>query len=203
MKIKTIRRFEKNHKITKNTWMQIFESIRYTPSSFDLQPWHFFIIQKKKNKKKLKTCLIGNETQLLTSSAMILLCGNLCKKENSAHIYQKKLFHNEITKEQQKMILEQIYKTYDSLNPYKLKNEIFFECGLIAANFVLELQKSDYNACFIGGCQFEKINSLFDIPPKYTPIILIAVGKEDTNANLNMSKLPSFKLPPKNFISFL
>lgn len=80
MRIETVRIFQKNHKITYDTWLKIFNDIRYTPSSFNLQPWRFFVFESEENKKKLKQVLQGNSVQLETSSAIVLICGNLNKK---------------------------------------------------------------------------------------------------------------------------
>ncbi|MDV3196296.1 MAG: nitroreductase family protein, partial [Candidatus Phytoplasma stylosanthis] len=76
MHIQMVRLFKKNHKISKEEWFKILNEIRYTPSSFDLQPWRFFIIDSEKSKNKLKNIVQGNKTQLETSSAVVLICGN-------------------------------------------------------------------------------------------------------------------------------
>jgi nitroreductase len=204
MKIKTVRLFEKNHKIHKETWNKIFQNIRFTPSSFDLQPWRFFVIESQENKNKLKNCLKGNLTQLATSSAMVMLFGDLNKQKNSEYIYQQKLLNNEITNDRKEFILKQIKENYDSMKEQKLHNEIFLEGGIVGLNFVATLQKFSYNGGFIGGCKFDQINDIFDIPHNYLPLILISVGKEKKvpNEKKKQRKKP-FKLKPEEFVKFL
>ncbi|WCA22616.1 nitroreductase family protein [Candidatus Phytoplasma oryzae] len=200
MKIETVRVFEKNHKIPKYIWDKIFQEISFTPSSFNLQPWFFFVIEEENNKNKLKNCLIGNKEQLDTSSAMVLFCGDLNKIELSQKIYNNSFIRKEITLNQKKVILKQIFKHYSSLDQSSLKNELFFELGIISLHFILMAQNLGYNCCYIGGCHFDKINELFEIPSRYLPIILIAIGKKEKNQK-NLKK--SFKLEPKEFVKFL
>ncbi|EMR14575.1 MULTISPECIES: nitroreductase family protein [Candidatus Phytoplasma] len=205
MKIKTIRSFDPNYQISKEIWKKIFNEIRFTPSSFDLQPWHFFIISTSENKKKLQKYMIGNLQQTQNSSAIVLLCGNIQKVEKSQYIYENKLKNKIISSEQKEIILKQIKKHYHNMNKQKLKNEIFFECGLIACNLVMTLQNSSYNTCFMGGCHFNKLNELFNIDKKYIPIILIAVGRKNHNDKItpNINNSSPFKLDINDFVNFL
>ncbi|MDO8059174.1 nitroreductase family protein ['Crotalaria aegyptiaca' phytoplasma] len=209
MKIKTIRSFDPNHQIPIKIWQTIFQEIRYTPSSFDLQPWRFFIITKSTDKEKLKKCMIGNIPQTTNSSAIIILCGNINKVQDASYIYNNKLKHKNISLIQKEIILKQIQKHYHNMNPQTLKNEIFFECGLIACNLVITLQHFNYNTCFMGGCYFDKLNELFNIEKKYIPIILIAVGQSnkkdeiESTINKNIENSIPFKLTINDFVNFL
>jgi nitroreductase len=200
MRIETVRIFQKNHKITYDTWLKIFNDIRYTPSSFNLQPWRFFVFESEENKKKLKKVLQGNSVQLETSSAIVLVCGNLNKKNSGEYIYSQKVLNGEITNENKELIMNKIKHYFDNISFHRLQNEIFLEGGIISLNFVLTLQNFGYNSCFMGGCDFKKINTLFNIPDFYTPMILIAVGKAEKDVIKNKK---AFKLNPKEFVSFL
>ncbi|WP_153368967.1 nitroreductase family protein [Candidatus Phytoplasma sacchari] len=202
MKIETIRNFQRNHQIPKEIWEKIFKEVSFTPSSFNLQPWFFFVIESEFYKNKLKECLIGNIKQLETSSAIVLLCGNFEKIELSKKIYDQKLIRKEITIEQKKIILEQIKKYYSSLDSNRIKNEIFLELGIISLHFILVSQKFGYNCCYMGGCHFDKLNYILKIPSQYLPAILIAIGKK-TQDQIEQEQKKSFKFEPKEFVKFL
>ncbi|MEZ0180227.1 nitroreductase family protein ['Camptotheca acuminata' phytoplasma] len=201
MHIPTVRLFKKNHKISEKEWNEIFDKIRYSPSSFDLQPWRFFVIESKENKEKLKQVVQKNESQLETSSAIVLLCGNKNKQNSAEYIYHNKFLNKEIVHEQKEILIKKIKNYYNKQKNNKIENEIFFESGLIALHFVLEVQNLGYNAGFIGGFDYEKINKLFNISEDYMPIILIAVGKSE-NENIN-EKRNKFKLKNEDFAFFL
>ncbi|MBP3059383.1 nitroreductase [Texas Phoenix palm phytoplasma] len=207
MKIETVRSFQKNHKIPKKIWDKIFEEIRFTPSSFDLQPWRFFIIESQEKKNKLKKILIGNKKQLETSSAIILLCCYLKKIELSKYIYQKKFLNNQINQKEKEMILENIKNHYNKINEKRLQNETSFEGGLISLHFALVAQKLKYNICFMGGCDFEKIYKYLSISKDYLPLILIAIGKKEQNIDKKLKKNHKeksiFKLKQKDFVNFI
>ncbi|WP_323847849.1 MAG: nitroreductase family protein [Phytoplasma sp.] len=201
MRIRTVRTFKKNHKISLDEWLQIFDEIRYTPSSFDLQPWRFVVIESEEAKQKLKTIIHrGNLFQLETSSATVLVCGVLDKHNLSDYIYNQKFLNKEIDFTNKEITINKIKQHYGKMSLDKVKNEICLECGLISFNFIITLQKFGYSSCFMGGFCFEKINYLFNIPLNYQPIILISVGKSDINLTQNATK---FKLDVKEIVSFL
>lgn len=203
MHLKTVRTFKKNHQIPRFIWEKIFQEIRFSPSSFDLQPWRFFIIESQENKKKLKKCLKGNLQQWETSSAIVLLCGDLEKTKSAPYIYEQKYLRQHITKQNKEIILQRINDYYNDISMSRLKNEIFFEGGLIASHFILSSQMLNYYTCLMGGCHFELLNDLFEIPKKYLPIILIAIGKENAENNSKINNQLPFKLELKDFIKFL
>ncbi|MDV3198302.1 MAG: nitroreductase family protein [Vigna little leaf phytoplasma] len=201
MYFKTVRKFQSKHRIPHLIWEQILQKIRFSPSSFDLQPWRFFIIESAYNKAKLKKCLKGNMQQLETSSAMILVCGDLEKTKWSSYIYEQKYLRKWINKEEKQKILAQINAHYQQMSFSKLTNEICFECGLIAAHLVVVSKDFGYNTCFIGGCDFDMLQKKLKINLNYLPIILIAIGKEELGEE--KKKTNPFKLELKDFVTFL
>ncbi|WP_341266462.1 nitroreductase family protein [Candidatus Phytoplasma fraxini] len=201
MRIATVRTFKKNHKISSEEWFKIFDDIRYTPSSFDLQPWRFFIIESEEAKSKLKTIVnYGNIFQVENSSAIVLVCGLLDKKNSSDYIYNQKLLNKEIDNKTKEQVVTKIKQNYGKIDSEQVKNEIFFECGLISFNLIATLKNFGYASCFMGGYCFDKINALFNIPSNYQPIILISVGKPDI---ILTQKPKKFKLDAKEIFSFL
>ncbi|MDV3196091.1 MAG: nitroreductase family protein, partial [Candidatus Phytoplasma stylosanthis] len=142
------------------------------------------------------------KTQLETSSAVVLICGNLNKVNSAKYIYNKKYINNEITYEQKENFLKTIKNHYNKITYTRLQNEIFFEAGIIALHFILTLQDFDYSCCFIGGFSFEKINNIFGISQDYVPVILLSVGKKAIISN-NSETTKKFKFNIDDFVFFL
>ncbi|MFP7699482.1 MAG: nitroreductase family protein [Candidatus Phytoplasma pyri] len=191
---RTVRNFEINHKIPRNIFKKIIKDTSYAPSSFNLQPWHFFIIETLENKKKLAICLDdGNRNQLETSSAMILIFGNIYKKE-----LKKKIYNNlEISKKE--IIFKKINNYYDSMTNEEIKNELFLECGIVSLQLMLSAKNYGYETCPIGGFNKKKLNEFFNIEKKYLPILIVAIGKK---AKQN-EKSKTFKLEAEEFTHWL
>ncbi|TVY12314.1 nitroreductase family protein [Candidatus Phytoplasma pini] len=205
MRIKTVRSFEKNHKIPRIIWDQIFHNIPYTPSSFGLKPWKFFIIENKNYKNKLKKAFISenNIQQLENSSAIVLILGDQDKKKLANYIYQQKFLNQEFNQETKDQLLKKINQHYDDMNILNLKNELYLEAGIVATHFMIEAQSLGYNGCFIGGCYYNQLNNILNIPERYLPIILFSLGKENKNLETKKQKKNILKLDINHFFNFL
>ncbi|CAP18473.1 nitroreductase [Candidatus Phytoplasma mali] len=191
---RAIRTFENNHKIPRNVFKKILKDTSYAPSSFNLQPWHFFIIETLENKKKLAICLNnGNRSQLETSSAMILIFGDINKKELKTKIY------NDLETSKKEIIFKKINNYYDSMTNEEIKNELFLECGIVSLQLMLSAKNYGYETCPIGGFNKKKINELFKIEKKYLPILIVAIGKKVTKDE----ETKNFKMETTDFTHWL
>jgi len=66
-------KFDEDRKIDAQTWNEIEESLRLTPSAFGLQPWKFVVITDEKIKDQLQA-ISWNQTQPVECSHLLLLC---------------------------------------------------------------------------------------------------------------------------------
>ncbi|HBG33721.1 MAG TPA: nitroreductase family protein, partial [Acholeplasmataceae bacterium] len=86
---RSIRKYDPTVKIDKEEMSIILEEATRAPSSMNMQPWRFFIVESKEAKEKLRPVLYGNHLQLDTSSAMILIFTDLKKYDYAEKIYDK------------------------------------------------------------------------------------------------------------------
>ncbi|WP_373402790.1 nitroreductase family protein [Candidatus Phytoplasma solani] len=196
---KAVKVFQKNHLIPQNVLSQILSDTMRAPSSFNLQPWHFFVIINQAAKNKLKPCLYGNEPQLETSSALILVCGNSLKNETKEPILRQSFAAKQIPMEFQNQILAQIDLLYKQKSSEEITNEIFLECGIVSLQLMLAAKSHGYDTCPMGGFNHRTIKEALGIAKNYVPALLIAIGKSDPTKPL----LPSFRLPFDKVTTYL
>ncbi len=86
-KRRSIRVYDPSVKISRGEMNEILKKATRAPSSMNMQPWRFVVVESEKGKKKLEKALSNNRTQLETSSAMILINTDLKKYDYAEKIY--------------------------------------------------------------------------------------------------------------------
>lgn len=67
------KKFDKDAKISQESFDAILEAGRLSPSSYGLEPWKFLVIQNQNLREKLKECSPGAFFQLETASHMVII----------------------------------------------------------------------------------------------------------------------------------
>lgn len=74
----TTKAYDPDKKIPQEQFERLLEILRLTPSSINIQPWHFFIADHAAAKERIAKALVGkyayNAPKVLDSSHTILLC---------------------------------------------------------------------------------------------------------------------------------
>ncbi len=74
----TTKAYDATKKIPQEKFEQLLEILRLTPSSINIQPWHFFIADNDAAKERIAKALVGkyayNAPKVLDSSHTILFC---------------------------------------------------------------------------------------------------------------------------------
>ncbi|MBS2126522.1 nitroreductase family protein ['Fragaria x ananassa' phyllody phytoplasma] len=196
---KAVKLFQKNHQIPRHILNQILTNTMKAPSSFNLQPWHFVVIETITGKKKLQPCLYGNQSQLETSSAMILILGNTQKNETKEAILKPYFSLQKIPTNIQNKLLKRIDLVYSNQTKIELQNELYLECGIVALQLMLAAQSCGYDTCPIGGFNHKIINQNLSIDPKYIPTLIVAIGKPFSSHQTS----DTFRLPFNQITTYL
>ncbi|MEW9150059.1 oxygen-insensitive NAD(P)H nitroreductase [Acinetobacter indicus] len=74
----TTKAYDPEKKIPQEQFERFLEILRFTPSSINIQPWHFFIAEHDAAKQRIAKALVGkyayNAPKVLDSSHTILFC---------------------------------------------------------------------------------------------------------------------------------
>ena len=74
----TTKAYDPTKKIPEAQFKRLLEILRLTPSSINIQPWHFFIADNNAAKERIAKALVGkyayNAPKVLDSSHTILFC---------------------------------------------------------------------------------------------------------------------------------
>lgn len=197
----TTKAYDPNRKIPHEQFTRLLEILRLTPSSINIQPWHFFIAENTNAKERIAKALVGkyayNAPKVLDSSHTILFCtkADISEQHLENLLHQDDLhgrFKDEATKQGQKDSRSGYVNYYRNKKgdvQRWAENQTFIALGqiLLAAG----IEKID--ATPIGGFDEEIITEELDlIAQGLIPSVIMTLGYRsdvDFNAKLPKSRL--------------
>lgn len=179
---RSIRKYDTTVKISNEEMHEIIETATLAPSSVNLQPWRFLVIESEEAKATLMPLARFNQTQVATSSAMVVLFGDLNTLDYSEEIYERAVELGHMPREVKERQLKSIGAYYANLTNDELKDTVLIDAGLVAMQFMLTARAHGYDTCPIGGFEKDKIAEAFDMDKdRYVPVMMISIGKADDN----------------------
>ncbi len=189
---RSIRVFDEYYKIDRKEMEEILKEASQAPSSVNSQPWRFVVVDSEEGKDKLRPLVKFNSTQNDTSSAMVVVFGDMKCYEKIDEIYTSSVDEGYITEEDKNRSLDFVLPYYKSLSKEEMGKTISIDASLIAMQLMLVARAHGYDSNPIGGFDKENIAKSFGLDPeRYVPVIIIAMGraaeegKESTRLEVN------------------
>lgn len=194
----SVKLFDKNVKISHNEMLDIiFESTK-APSSVNMQPWRFVVVESKEGKDILRPLVRFNTKQNDTSSAMIIIFGDMKCYEKAEEIYSKTVKEGFMPQNVKEELMGVFVSEYMKASKEKMNDIVKIDSSLAAMQLMLVARAHGYETNPIGGFQEDKLAEAFNLDPKrYIPVIIIAIGKgleePHKSVRLNSQEITIFK----------
>lgn len=185
---KSVRKYKEGVKIPREQLQHILEQATTAPSSSNMQPWRFLVIDDQDQKKELRA-IANNQEQVETSSAIIAVLGDVKMYENAKQIYDANAERGYMPRELADLMITNSLDLYGNAPEEVLKNIVHFDAGLISMQIMLLAKDMGYDTVPMGGFDKVKFAEKFALPKNELPIVLIAIGKEAAPA-YGSSRLP-------------
>ncbi|WP_332649052.1 nitroreductase family protein [Lysinibacillus sp. 54212] len=185
---KSVRKYDPTFKITQAQLEEIISEATSAPSSSNLQPWRFLVIQDDATKKELRG-IANDQEQIETCSAVIAVLGDAEMYKNVEKIYTQNVAEGHMGEEQKNTMIKNTNYLYPSAPLEILKNVATFDAGLISMQLMLIAKEKGFDTVTMGGFDKEKFTKRFELPQNLFPIVLIAIGKGAAPA-YGSSRLP-------------
>ncbi|EFS01582.1 nitroreductase family protein [Listeria seeligeri] len=194
---RSIREYDETVKISQEEMQAILTDAVTAPSSVNMQPWRFVVVESDAGKEKLKPLIRFNTLQNDTSAAMILIFGDLQNFENGEKIYggavERGLMPADI-KEQQMAKLSQYFKT---IPRSELERVVLIDGGIVAMQLMLVARAYGYDTNPIGGFERTEVAKAFGMDSeRYEPVMIVSIGKAKTDG------YDSYRLPIGDVTTF-
>ena len=185
---KSVRKFEPGVTIPREQIQHILEQATSAPSSSNLQPWRFLVIDAPEQKKELRIAGF-NQEQIETSSAIIAVLGDSKMYKNAKQIYDLNVELGYMPREIADMMIANSESAYSNFSEIERTNIAHLDAGLISMQVVLLAKDMGYDTVIMGGFDKAAFAKIYELPANELPMILIAIGKPAMPAR-NSSRLP-------------
>ncbi|CAH2714234.1 Putative NAD(P)H nitroreductase YodC [Neobacillus rhizosphaerae] len=184
----SVRKYDSTYKISQDEIKEILKEATKAPSSSNLQPWRFIVIQDQDVKKELRA-IANNQEQVETASAVIAVLGDKEMYKNVEKIYRGAHEAGFMDEANMQRLIESTNRTYPYAPEEIRKNIASFDAGLISMQLMLIAKDRGYDTVPMGGFNKEQFIQKFDVPDRLFPIVLISLGKAAEPA-FNTTRLP-------------
>ncbi|MGD6795044.1 nitroreductase family protein [Metabacillus indicus] len=175
---RSIRNYDSSVKISREEMAEILEEAALAPSSVNLQPWRFVVIDTKEGKETLAPLAKFNQRQVETSAAVIAIFADMKSDEYLEEIYStavEKGFMPADVRDQQVAAIKGFFEvmTFDQLKDMNL-----IDAGLVSMQLMLAARAHGFDTNPIGGFEKDKIAEAYGLDKeRYYPVMLISIGK--------------------------
>ncbi|MFC7679807.1 nitroreductase family protein [Paenibacillus sp. GCM10028914] len=184
----SVRYYDPSVTISREEMREILTEATLAPSSSNLQPWRFLVIDEQELKEKLHP-IAHNQAQVLQASAVIAVLGDMKWYEKGEAIYTQAHEAGIMPEEIKQQFITTANTMYRNLDDAKKKSILDIDGGLVSMQLMLIAKSRGYDTVPMGGFNREQFKQEFNIPDHYESIMLIAIGKAAKPA------FPSVRLP--------
>nr|WP_321292080.1 nitroreductase family protein [uncultured Trichococcus sp.] len=175
---RSIRLYDENHKISQEEMLEMIQEATTTPSSVNMQPWRFVVVESEEAKAKLKPLIRFNTRQNDTSSAMVLIFGDMQCYEYGEEIYNAAVEQGKMSPEVRDQQLAAIIPYYKSFSREQMNDIVKIDSSLAAMQFMLVARAHGYDTNPIGGFEADQLAEAVDLDKeRYVPVMILSIGK--------------------------
>ncbi|MGE7762184.1 nitroreductase family protein [Peribacillus sp. NPDC097895] len=191
---RSIKNYDQSVKISREEMEEILTLATQAPSSINMQPWRFLVIESPEAKATLAPLARFNQNQVETSSAVIAVFGDLKNFENAEEIYGKAVELGYMPLDVKEGILASFAGYFENITNEQMKDVVLVDGGLVSMQLMLAARAYGYDTNAIGGYEKDKIAEAFGLEKdRYVPVMLISIGKAADNGHQSV-RLPINKV---------
>lgn len=175
---RSVRYYDSSVKISREEMTQMLEEATLAPSSVNMQPWRFAVIESPEAKAKLLPLAKFNGNQVETSSAVLAVFGDLNFVEFADEIFSKGVELGYMPQEVKDQQMAAYIPLLSGMPTEMKRDSVLIDAGLVSMQFMLVARAHGYDTNPIGGYDKEKVTEAFGFDPsRHVPVMLISIGK--------------------------
>lgn len=187
---RSVKAYDPEVKISREEMSEILAEASRAPSAINMQPWRFLVIDSAEGKGKLAPLASFNQTQALTSSAVIAVFYDAKNVEYIDEIFGKSVELGYMPSDVKDMQLQQVKPYYAGISASELRDVNLIDSALISMQLMLVARAHGYDTNPMAGYEKDKIAEAFGLDKdRFQPVMLISIGKAAKEG------YPSYRLP--------
>lgn len=199
----TTKEYNPAKKISDSDMAQVKDLLRMSPSSVNLQPWHFIIADTKQGKERIAKGTQGffhfNEPKVTNASAVVLFCAKTsADEEYLKHILETEDKDGRLPNEDIKKGLYGAMTAFTNIHKYDLKDvqhwmekQVYLNIG----SFLLGVASLGIDATPMEGIDVKALDEEFGLRAKgYTALVAVSLGYRAESDFNSTDKTPKSRL---------
>lgn len=186
------KKFDTTQKVSDENLEKIIESVRLSPSSFGMQPYHFFIVTNPEKRTAIQAAA-WNQEQITTSSHLIVMCAR-----NDLTVVKDEYFDalsggNTEARAQLSGFEDMVTGFIPYASPEWAKKQVYIAQGFaLAACAELEI-----DSCPMEGFDAAAVKAILELPENLDVSVLIPIGYRATDEHPR----PKFRFPKEKLFT--
>lgn len=200
----TTKEYKASKKISDADMAEIKNLLRMSPSSVNLQPWHFIVAETTEGKARIAKGTQGffhfNEPKVTNASAVVLFCSRIdADDEYLKHVLEQENKDGRFPNEDVKNGLYGAMKAFSGIHKYDLKDlqhwlekQVYLNIG----SFLLGVASLGIDATPMEGIDVKALDEEFGLREKgYTSLVAVSLGYHAESDFNSTEKTPKSRLP--------
>lgn len=176
---KSVRVYDETVKISHEEMLEMIQETTTAPSSVNMQPWRFVVVESEE--AKLKPLIRFNTRQNDTSSAMVMIFGDMNCYEYGEEIYDQAVAEGKMPAEVRDQQLAAILPYYQNFTREQMNDVVKIDASLAAMQFMLVARSHGYETNPIGGFEADQLAEAFDLDKeRYVPVMILSICWESS-----------------------
>ena len=159
----------------------VFERVRYSPSSYNLQPWEFLVLTEDENRERLKDVAYGQE-HVTDAPVAIAVLGNTDPSAHGEAVAEDQLRKGYLPDEEAKAGLQETFAGMAERDEETNRVWAAKSTSLAAMTLMHAARAEGLSTCPVGGFDPEALHEEFGIDDQYEPVMLVTMGHAAPNA---------------------
>ncbi|MCK9343786.1 MAG: oxygen-insensitive NAD(P)H nitroreductase [Massilibacteroides sp.] len=205
-----VKSFDSTQKISAEDFEQITNILQLSPSSTNLQPWHFIIAKNEEGLKRIAKGANGfykfNEPKIMDASHAIVFCTKAYADETHLQkILEKEEKDKRFPEAQFKFQMDGARRLFLNIHRYDWKDEAQWHTHQVYLNMgavLLGAATLGIDVCPMEGLDFSILNEEFGLTEKgFSAVSVLALGYRDKEDFNTPEKLPKSRLAKKDIFT--
>ncbi|MFF2886012.1 nitroreductase family protein [Paenibacillus sp. NPDC057967] len=171
----SVKQYDSSYELSKQEIKELLEIASCAPSAWNLQHWKYISIHDQSAKEKLLPIAYGQK-QIVEASVVVAILGDLEANLNAADVFESDVEAGLLTEDMKSRLIGQINTAYSDTSTYA-REEAIKNASLAAMQLMLAARAKGLDSCPMGGFDADTFVEAFNVPCRYIPIMLIAIGK--------------------------
>jgi len=173
---RSVHNFKPGFKLKAETWQNLLEYVRYTPSGYNAQPWQFKLIQDDEALKEVYQ-LCYKQAHILTAGNLVVVVGDVEFGVNEVdRIVDEWKDLRDFTDQQCAALKASLVKERAD---WKKREMTLRNCSLAAMTFMYAAEDLGLATCPMMGFRQLDLKRHLELKDNELPVMLIALGKAD------------------------